>query len=87
MPASHAAVVLLLVALLAVLHVIQWAVTRAATPAGRFPPLRQALRDLAGGRDPWTRGLLITAIVAVSFAAAAPLLPTLADLVDRVVPG
>lgn len=76
-----------LVGLLGVVHVIQWAVTRGHAPAGTLPPLSQALRGVAGGRDPWARVLLVTALVALSFAAASPLLPTLADLLGRALPG
>ena len=86
-PSAHLLVVAFLVALLAVLHLIQWAAARESPPAGTAEPLSRSLRRLAGGRDPWTRGLLVTAVVALSFAALAPLLPSLAELLGRLVPG
>jgi hypothetical protein len=80
-------VVLALVALLGVVHVIQWAVARPDAPAAELPPLSRLLGELAGGRDPWTRILLATAIVAITFAALAPFLSQIGDLVGHIVPG
>jgi hypothetical protein len=80
-------VILALVALLGTLHVIQWAVAGPAAPTAELPPFSSLLRDLAGGRDPWTRVLLATAIVAITFAALAPFRSEIGDLLGRVVLG
>lgn len=87
MPTSQLVVVLALVALLGVVHVIQWAVARPEAPTPELPPLGRVLGDLAGGRDPWTRALLATAIVAITFAGLAPFLSQIGDLLGRIVPG
>jgi hypothetical protein len=84
-PTTELLVVLVLVGVLAVLHVIQWIVARPAAPA--FAPPGEMLRDLAGGFDPWTRAFLATAIVAISFAALAPFVSQLGDVIGRSVPG
>ena len=76
-----------LVGLLGVLHVIQWAVAQPSARAADLPPLSRVLHDLRGGRDPWTRALLVTAIVALSFAALAPFLSEIGDLLGRILPG
>ncbi len=81
---SQVAVLLVAIGLLGVLHVVQHARNG---PPGATPSVGQVLSDLAGGRDAWTRGLLITAVVAVSFAAGAPVLPGVAGLVDHLIPG
>jgi hypothetical protein len=86
-PAPQLAVVLVLVGLLGVLHVIQWAVARPESPAADLQPLSRLLQDLAGGRDPRTRALLATAIVAITFAALAPFVSEIGDLLGRIVPG
>jgi hypothetical protein len=81
----EALVVLALVALLGVLHVIQWAVARPEAPASA--PVGEVLRDLAGGRDPWARALFATALVAITFAALAPFVSQIGDAFGRIVPG
>ena len=78
---------LALVGLLGVLHLIQWAVAQPQARGAELPPLRRVLHDLRGGRDPWTKALLVTAIVAISFAALAPFLSEIGDLVGRIIPG
>jgi hypothetical protein len=71
-----------------VVHVIQWAVARPPTrPRPNLPPLSRLVGDLAGGRDPWTRALLATTIVAVTFAALAPFPSQIGDLLGHIVPG
>jgi hypothetical protein len=84
---SQIVIVVALVALLGVLHLIQWAVAMPVPAAAELPPLGTVLRDLAGGRDPWTRTLLATAIVAISFAALAPFLSEIGDALGRILPG
>jgi multisubunit Na+/H+ antiporter MnhC subunit len=69
---TQAAVLLAAVALLGAFHVGQWAGARAAAATGDAPLLGRALRDLAGGRDPWTRALVLTALIAMTFALVAP---------------
>jgi hypothetical protein len=81
---SEILVVLALVALLGVLHVIQWAVARPAAPASA--PVGEMLRDL-GGRDPWARALFATALVAITFAVVAPFVSQIGDQVGRILPG
>ena len=56
MAGFHVLVVVVLVALLAVLHLIQWAVGRASEPGEGAPPDDLSLQN-AGGRDPWTAHL------------------------------
>ena len=80
-------VTLAAVALLGVLHLIQWVHVRATAPAGGEVRLDEALRGLAGGRDPWARALLVTAVVAVCFAVAAPFVPGAVDAIGDLIPG
>jgi hypothetical protein len=82
---SEALVVLALVALLGMLHAIQWAVARPEAPGSA--PVGEMLRDLAGGRDPWARGLFATALLAITFAALAPFVSQTGDALGRIVPG
>ena len=70
MAGSHVFVVVVLVGLLGVLHLIQWAVLRAGGRAQTGPPAGRPARTL--GRGPWGRALAVGAVLAVSFAAAAP---------------
>jgi hypothetical protein len=84
-PTTEVLVVVVLVGVLAVLHVIQWIAARPAAPA--FAPPGEMLRDLAGGVDSWTRAFLATAIVAISFAALAPFVSQIGDVLGRGVPG
>jgi hypothetical protein len=81
----EALVVLALVALLGLLHVIQWTVARPGARASA--PMGQLLRDLAGGTDPWARALFAPAVVAVTFAALAPFVSQIGDAFGRIVPG
>jgi hypothetical protein len=81
---SEALVVLALVALLGMLHAIQWAVARPDAPGSA--PVGEMLRDLAGGRDPLARGLFATALVAITFAALAPFVSQIGGALGRIVP-
>jgi hypothetical protein len=66
-------VILVAVVLLAGFHVAQWADQRRPATTGDRPTVGQTIRGLSGGGDPWTRALVLGAIVALCFAFAAPL--------------
>lgn len=70
-------IVLIAVLLLAGFHVAQWAGDRGAVASADRPPVGQAFRGLSGAGDPWTRALVLVALLALCFAFAAPLVSAL----------
>ncbi len=70
-------VILIAVLLLAGFHVAQWAGERRAVATSDRPTVNQAIRGLSGSGDPWTRALVLVALLALCFAFAAPLVSAL----------